>query len=195
LAAPQPLEQSFPSGPALLEALRAHHPASAQNAERAALLSEQVARELGCDPETVEQARLVALYQDLGKLYVAPSVLDKRGPLNEEDRRVLRAIPERSAHLVEGDPELEHLGPAILAGRARFDGVGRPGDAWGETIPLVSRIVSACSAFVSITSRKPYREPRDHESAVRMLAEAPPGEFCPLTTRVLADAVRPRAVV
>ena len=50
-----------------------------------------------------------------------------------------------------------------------MDGTGYPDQFAGEEIPLGSRIIGTCAAFVAMTSELPYRAARSPEAAVEEL--------------------------
>src|SRR5215216_5477620 len=80
---------------------------TAQHAVEVARLSRLVGMELGMNEEELEWLVHGALLHDLGKLSVADAILEKLGPLTEEEWKVIKRHPEVGARMIE---PLEVLG-------------------------------------------------------------------------------------
>jgi HD-GYP domain-containing protein (c-di-GMP phosphodiesterase class II) len=61
----------------------------------------------------------------------------------------------------------------------RYDGRGYPDGVRGDDIPLGSRIVLACDAYLAMTSERPYRAALDHATAVAELVDGRGAQFDP----------------
>ena len=72
----------------------------------------------------------------------------------------------------------------------RWDGTGYPDGLAGEDIPLASRIIRACNAFVAMTSKRPYREAFPVDEALNELMRRAGPDFDPSVVRVLVARVR-----
>jgi len=100
-----------------------------------------------------------ALLHDVGKVRVPNEIINKPGPLSDEERRVM----ER--HTVEGEQLLlrvggllGEIGRVVRSCHERWDGKGYPDGLAGEQIPLLARIVSCCDAYNAMTSDRSYRK-------------------------------------
>jgi response regulator RpfG family c-di-GMP phosphodiesterase len=133
----------------------------------------------------------VALLHDIGKIGVPDAILQKRGPLSDEEWGVMRTHPELGARMVGSVVGLGHLAPSVRAGHERWDGGGYPDGLRGEEIPLTSRIVFACDAFHAMTSDRPYRRALGRGDAVAELERGSGSQFCPATTEALLMRLSP----
>lgn len=140
-----------------------------------------VARRLGLDEEAAAEVGEVAMLHDIGKIAVPDHILQKTGPLNDEEWTVMRRHPAQGAELVRSTPGLEHLAPAIRAEHERWDGGGYPDGLKGEEIPLASRITLVCDAYNAMTSDRPYRTALSHEVARAEIAAGLGTQFCPIS--------------
>ena len=97
------------------------------------------------------------------------------------DRR--RAHPARVARL-------RSVATIVRASHENWDGSGYPDGLAGEDIPLASRIIRACNAFVAMTSHRPYREALSVDEALNELMRRAGADFDPTVVRVLVARVR-----
>jgi HD-GYP domain-containing protein (c-di-GMP phosphodiesterase class II) len=150
------------------------------------------------------------LLHDVGKVGVPEAILNKPGPLDENEWLVMRTHPEMGVQMVSG---IKSLGPAVEVIRShheRWDGGGYPSGLMGEEIPLSARIFSVCDAFDAMTSDRPYRRALPFERAVEQIVAGTGTQFDPamadafvsitdlealhasLHTRIAPDATRER---
>ena len=80
--------------------------------------------------------------------------------------------------------------PSCARRHENWDGSGYPDGLAGEDIPLASRIIRACNAYVAMTSTRPYREALSVEDALNELMRCAGTDFDPTVVRVLVARVR-----
>jgi HD-GYP domain-containing protein (c-di-GMP phosphodiesterase class II) len=100
-----------------------------------------------------------ALLHDVGKLGVADAILEKLGPLTEEEWKVVKRHPEVGARMIEPLESLSGALPVIRHHHERPDGSGYPDGLEGDEIPLGARIVAVVDAY-DVMLRRPYRPER-----------------------------------
>src|SRR5919107_387973 len=132
---------------------------STDHALQVARLSRLVGRELGLNEEELEWLVHGALLHDLGKLGVADEILEKLGPLTEEEWKVVKRHPEVGARMIEPLEFLSGAVPVIRHHHERPDGSGYPDGLKGDEIPLGARIVAVVDAY-DVMLRRPYRPER-----------------------------------
>jgi diguanylate cyclase (GGDEF)-like protein len=147
------------------------------------LLASTVAGRLGYDREECDLIELAGRLHDLGKVAIPDEILEKPGPLDPDERRVLERHP------VLGSNMLLSLGLATLAGwvlhhHERWDGSGYPEGLAGEDIPLAARILGAAEAFDAMTSDHVYRSALTRQEALGELERGSETQFDP---RVVAE--------
>lgn len=140
------------------------------HSQRVADYAASIAEELGLDPDTVEYVRLAGRLHDVGKIGTRESVLNKPGPLTEEE---FAHVQDHVRLGVEILSPLKHLGPAlqyIQDHHEHWNGSGYPRRLKGEEISIGGRILAAADAYDALTTRRPYREPTPSEETVEYLA-------------------------
>jgi HD-GYP domain-containing protein (c-di-GMP phosphodiesterase class II) len=118
-----------------------------------------------------------AILHDVGKIGIPDSILKKMGPLTNEELTVMRKHPLISAAIVERSSFLSPALPGILHHHERWDGRGYPYGLKGDSISLEGRIISVADAFDAITTRRPYRDKRPPEDAVREIRACAGSQF------------------
>src|SRR5688572_15296359 len=131
-----------------------------EHAVEVARLSRLVGMELGLDEEELEWLVHGALLHDLGKLGVADAILEKPGPLTEEEWALIKRHPEIGARMLEPLEFLSGAVPVIRHHHERPDGSGYPDGLEGDEILLAARIVAAVDAYDVMLRGWPYRPNR-----------------------------------
>lgn len=154
----------------LVSSLELRERYTAGHSRRVAAYSGLLAERLGLrDPEFLRLLEIGALLHDAGKIGVPDATLQKTGPLDEAEVRVMRRHPESGAALARGSDALEGAAPIIAAHHERFDGKGYPRGLAGEAIPLASRITAAADVYDALTTERPYKTAFSHATALAEL--------------------------
>jgi HD-GYP domain-containing protein (c-di-GMP phosphodiesterase class II) len=113
---------------------------------------------LNLDEEQLRRLEFAALLHDVGKISIPNEIINKPGPLTDEERAII------NTHTIEGEKMLVHVGGVLAeVGRIvrscheRYDGLGYPDGIAGLGIPVEARIVACCDAFNAMTTDRPYR--------------------------------------
>jgi putative nucleotidyltransferase with HDIG domain len=169
-------------GTALLlgDVIEADDAYTGQHTQDVVELTVAVADALGVDEETRRHAEFGALLHDVGKVAIPNEIINKPGPLDDEEWAIMKT------HTVEGQRMLERVGGllarvgvVVRASHERYDGAGYPDGLAGEDIPLAARIVSACDAFNAMTTDRSYRKALSLEVAVAELRNNSGTQFDP----------------
>lgn len=118
-----------------------------------------IGRELSLSDDLLKQLELGSRLHDLGKIGVRESVLNKEGPLTDEEYNHVMQHPVIGWRLLA--PLLSGMPQALAVVRShheRVDGKGVPDALKGDDIPLVARIAAVADAFDAMTSGRPYRD-------------------------------------
>ncbi len=132
-------------------------------------LSMAIGQVLGIHTANIRKLRVISLLHDVGKIYLAPGLITKPGPLDDKELVVMRKHPELGASIIQQFPDFAYAAKAILAHHERMDGKGYPAGLAGEQIPLESRIVAVAEAFDDMVTARPYREQLSLKEALQEL--------------------------
>jgi HD-GYP domain-containing protein (c-di-GMP phosphodiesterase class II) len=149
-----------------------------------------VAERLGLGTREQRTAEFTALLHDIGKIRIPGEIINKPGPLDPDERRIIQT------HSVEGEQMLTRIGgllgevgSIVRSCHERWDGIGYPDGLAGEDIPLIARIVCAADAYNAMTTNRPYRDALSHEYAVAELRRCAGTQFDPHVVEVLIEVV------
>jgi putative nucleotidyltransferase with HDIG domain len=174
---------------ALLAAVDARDNYTGDHSKSVVRLSAQVARRMELSARLITETEQVALLHDVGKVAVPDQILQKPGPLDDRERKLIEDHPVVGAKIVRSIAGLAHLAPAIRAGHERWDGRGYPDGLAGESIPIISRITFACDAFDAMTSDRPYRRALGDDRARRELEANVDSQFCSRAVHALLSVI------
>lgn len=105
-----------------------------------------------------ELIRTAGSLHDLGKIGVRDDILNKPGPLTEEEWDVMRRHPDIGADMIAQHSALTQVAPLVRHHHERWDGTGYPAGLKGEVIPFGARILSVADSFDTITGPRLYRQ-------------------------------------
>ena len=162
-------EMSVGIAESLVKAMEAKDTYLRGHSGRVAELAGDIAFEMGLPPATVDEVRLAARLQDVGRIGVRESVLNKIGTLTDEE---IEHIRDHLRIGVEILTPLKHLGQALTFVQdhhERWDGNGYPRGLSGDQSSIGGRILAAADAFAALTSRRAYREPVSGADAIARL--------------------------
>ena len=190
--------QSGDGAPAAVAALAAAidardnytHEHSAQVVELAC----KVAQALEIPADQVERVRDGAMLHDVGKVLIPNEILQKPGPLTEEEWRVMREHPVIGEQILLRTPALVEIAPMVRHEHERWDGAGYPNGLAGEAIPVGSRIIFACDSYNAMITARPYREPMTHAEACAELEAGAGTQFDPAVVSALVATLAERYV-
>lgn len=121
-------------------------------------LTVAVADHLDLDSRSRHLAELTSLLHDVGKIKIPNAIINKEGPLTDDERAIV------NMHTIEGERLLSRVGgllaevgQIVRSCHERYDGRGYPDGLAGVAIPLVARIVCCCDAFNAMVTTRPYR--------------------------------------
>ena len=162
---------------ALVAALDARDRYTAGHSAAVAVYARDIAKRLGLSQPEQQLAHLAGLLHDIGKVGLAPGILEKPGALTLEERRQMEehsAIGERILSNVDDYAEIARI---VRHHHERIDGNGYPDRLSGQAIPLISRIIGVADAYNAMTSGRPYRDAMPSRVARMRLAQAVETQF------------------
>ncbi|MDQ4145249.1 MAG: diguanylate cyclase [Actinomycetota bacterium] len=175
----------FDTVEALANALEARDEYTSTHARWITDTSIEVGRVLGLDTPALKRLELGALFHDIGKIGISNDILQKPGPLTDEEWVIMRQHPEMGARILEPIERLADVRPIVRACHEHYDGSGYPDGLAGDAIPVESRIILVVDAFHAMTTDRPYRKGLSVEEARRRLERSSGTQFDPAVVDAL----------
>jgi HD-GYP domain-containing protein (c-di-GMP phosphodiesterase class II) len=139
----------------------------------------KVASTLKLNESERNDLELFSVLHDIGKITIDDRILNKKGPLNEEEWAEMRKHPETGCRIALSAVELVHISEYILTHHERWDGTGYPQGLKAKEIPLLSRILSIVDAYDAMTQDRIYRKAMPIKDAVGEIKAASGSQFDP----------------
>jgi putative nucleotidyltransferase with HDIG domain len=154
-------------------------------------LSVAVADEMGLSPKKRRNVEFGALLHDVGKIAVPKEIINKPGPLTDDEWMVIKT------HTIEGQRMLDRVGGllsevgrVVRSSHEKWDGTGYPDGLVGDQIPVGSAIVSCCDAFNAMTTDRSYRDAMPLEDAIEELEANSGTQFSPAVVQAVLRVLR-----
>jgi putative nucleotidyltransferase with HDIG domain len=169
-------------------------------------LSIAVADAMGLNSAERRNVEFGALLHDVGKIAVPKEIINKPGPLTDDEWVVIKM------HTIEGQRMLDRVGgllsqvgKIVRSSHEKWDGTGYPDGLLGDQIPVGSAIVACCDAFSAMTTDRSYRAAMSLDEAIEEVEANSGTQFSPAVVAALLHVLRedprtagsrgPRAVV
>ncbi|MGH2956891.1 MAG: HD domain-containing phosphohydrolase, partial [Solirubrobacterales bacterium] len=136
-----------------------------------------------------------ARLHDIGKASIPREVLDKPGPLDQDEWDLMRQHTLVGEQILASVDELKEIARMVRHSHERWDGRGYPDGLSGEEIPLGSRIIFCADAFHAVRCDRPYRTGRTAGAALAEMSSCAGTQFDPRVVSSLEEVVRELRIV
>lgn len=131
------------------------------------------------DRHFVQMLECSAPLHDIGKVGIPDHILQKPGPLTDEERLIMQQHTIIAAGTLEKVAKahgfaIAFFQMAIEVARhhhERFDGKGYPDRLSGNTIPLSARILAIADVYDALRSKRIYKPSRSHAETMQLMME------------------------
>jgi putative two-component system response regulator len=155
--------------------------------ERVTTYALRLANELKWPSSHLRILKFGARLHDIGKIRVPDHILNKPGPLNEEEWAIMKKHPTMGARILRGISHLQPAIPYILYHHERWDGTGYPEGLKGREIPIEARLLSIVDVYDAITTRRPYHPAQDYHKVENLLRSESGKHFDPDIVQIFID--------
>lgn len=149
--------------------------------------SEAIARRLGLSEVEAEEIGYSSMMHDVGKLHVPDEILQKVGPLSQQEWSRMAKHPKDGVVILREKPFYATARAITANHHEKWDGRGYPDEKKGEDIPLEARIVTVADVFDALTTERPYKKAWSEEEALNELVAQKGRAFDPRVVDAFAS--------
>ncbi|MGF7186087.1 HD-GYP domain-containing protein (c-di-GMP phosphodiesterase class II) [Desulfitispora alkaliphila] len=164
---------------ALVRTLEAKDEYTCGHSERVAEYAIKIAKHINLAEEEINNIRLAASLHDLGKIGIKDDILNKNGPLTQEEFNTIKLHPNIGAKILQPIAPVKQLIPYIQHHHERYNGTGYPDGLSGDEIPLGAKIIAIADTYDAMTSDRPYRKALSEEVALKEIEKNSGTQFDP----------------
>ncbi len=150
----------------------------------------RMAQGMGYENGHLSDLGLAAFLENVGMYRVPEAILDKTGPLDEEEMAVIKGHPEMSRRiLIKLGDDYRWLADVALEIHERSDGSGYPKGLKGNEISEMASIIGLADTYVAMIKRRPYRDKFLQTDAIKTIIKEEKGLFPTEVLKVFLDRI------
>lgn len=144
-------------------------PFTATHSTGVAHAARALGRLAGMDQDDLDTLFVAGMLHDIGKLGIPTSLLEKPGPLTDEEFPKVQRHANLSRLWLDAVPGFERVSVWGGGHHERLDGTGYPLGLKSEEIPVPCRIMAVADVFTALTEDRPYRKGMTPPEALRIV--------------------------
>jgi|GEM_PF-3393795 len=160
-----------------------------KHTSRVVRLATELAGAMGMEEKEILQVQRGAKLHDIGKICIPEAILQKPGPLTEEEWSVVRQQPKLAYQLLS---PIKYLSTALDIPHyhlEKWDGSGYPEGLKGDQIPVMARIFSIVHVYDALTNSHPYRAALTKEQALEQIKDQAGKQFDPAIVKAFLKLI------
>ncbi len=146
-----------------------------------------LARKMNISSEELIHIRRGALLHDIGKMGIPDGILNKPGPLTDEEWEIMRMHPVYAFNLLSPIEFLKQALDIPYSHHERFNGSGYPRGLKGKSIPLAARIFAVIDVWDALGSDRPYRLAWPEEKVMQYILDERNIQFDPEVVAIFLE--------
>lgn len=154
-----------------------------------ARLAMNIAHNLHCSDDDIQQVCMAALFHDIGKIGIPDEILIKPGPLNAKEWQIMKLHPVIGSSIIKSMDMDGLIAPTVQFHQERYNGSGYPDGLRGDEIPWGARVLAVVDAYDAMVSDRVYRKALGHENAMGEIVTGRGQDFDPYVIDAFLKAV------
>jgi HD-GYP domain-containing protein (c-di-GMP phosphodiesterase class II) len=168
----------------------AKSPWTHEHCARVCAIAIGMAQLMDFDERSLRHLRRAALLHDLGKLSISNRILDKPGPLTEDERARFREHPLLAEQILGRVASFVELAAVASAHHERLDGSGYPRGLAGDALTMPMRVLAVADVYEALISDRPYRSAYPWHEALELMRPDVPQRLDPRAFAALEALLR-----
>jgi putative nucleotidyltransferase with HDIG domain len=136
----------------------------------------KVGKELNLDANKLRRLILAACFHDIGKIEISDYILNKPGPLNDEEYVIMKTHVKYSKKILERnlDPEIAGI---VIQHHERINGSGYPYKLKGSEILFEAKILAVIDSYDAMVNDRVYKKAMCSTVAIKELISMCPSYY------------------
>lgn len=133
-------------------------------------LATMLAKRFDLPKEAIDRLKIAVLLYDIGNTMLPKELLNKREPLNDDDRSSIKQHPIIAAReILKPISNIVDIIPIIEKHHENWNGTGYPNKIAGDEIPIESQIILIIDSYFALMEKRPYREALSSDDAIKTI--------------------------
>ena len=155
----------------LARSIEAKDPYTEGHCDRLSRYAVSLAKTIGLSGEQCTALRRGGIIHDIGKVAVPEFVLQKQGPLDAAERKIMEEHTIVGERICAPLKSFRNVLPIIRSHHEKQDGTGYPDHLKGSEVPHTARVLQTVDIYDSLTTDRPYRRALSREKALAIMWE------------------------
>ncbi len=131
---------------------------TADHSKKISTLAYNVSTHICYTEEKCLKMKIAGLLHDIGKLTIPTSILDKNGPLTEEEYSIIKSHPYYTKLILDKIDNISDISMWASCHHEKLNGLGYPRMLSAKDLSEECRIIGVCDIYQSLTADRPYRD-------------------------------------
>ncbi|MDD3150119.1 MAG: HD-GYP domain-containing protein [Candidatus Gastranaerophilales bacterium] len=139
-----------------------------------------LAFQLGYSEKDIKDLALGALLHDIGKMRIPKQVLNKPGPLDDDEFQLIKSHTIHGYNIIKQEMNLpERIARVALEHQEKFGGGGYPNRLKQNEISAFAQIAAIADVYDALVSKRVYKNPIPSSKAIKIMMEEGSKAFNP----------------
>ena len=140
-----------------------------KHCENVANLTCRICEYMHLNREFTIYTTICAYLHDIGKLFIPPSILQKQGPLTDEEYEVMKTHTVIGYDMCMKDLKLRPYAVGARSHHESLNGTGYPDKLKKKDIPLEAQIIRVADEYDAIVSKRQYKSHIDISDTLKII--------------------------
>jgi len=159
------------------------------HSDRVSKYSVMIGKQLGYTEMQLLHLKYAALLHDIGKIGIPDWIINKTGPLTDEEFETVKTHPVIGGDILKTITSVRDIYDGAMYHHEHYDGSGYPEGLIGKGIPEMARIINVADSYDAMTSRRSYREMLNQEKVRSEMEKGLGTQFDPIIGSIMLQII------
>ena len=159
------------------------------HSDRVSKYSVMIGKQLGYTEMQLLHLKYAALLHDIGKIGIPDGIINKTGPLTDEEFETVKTHPVIGGDILKTITSVRDIYDGAMYHHEHYDGSGYPEGLIGKGIPEMARIINVADSYDAMTSRRSYRGMLNREKVRSEMEKGLGTQFDPIIGSIMLQII------